>query len=802
MRRLAERDASRRCGRSSRTARGPDAGGRTPSDFPLARLDQAGVDRLAGDGRDVEDIYPLTPLQAGMLFHSLVDDGRAPTSTRSRLRLAGVADPQALAAAWQRVVDRTPVLRSASVWEGVRRAACRSCTAGSPLPVTHHDWRALPDDEREPALDRLLAEDRAAGLDLTARPADAAGDRPAARRPRSCWSGPPTTCCSTAGARRRSSPRCASSTRRSSTGRAAGAARPPAVPGLPALAARSRTTSEAERHWRGVLAGLRRADPAAVRPAARRGAPAPSRPRAVRGRAARERSPPAARDGPAARADREHGRAGRLGAAAVPLQRRARTWCSAPPSPAGRPSCRRRVDGRHVHQHRADPGPGRRRPARCCRGCASCRRADRVPAVRLRLAGPAPGLERPARRDEPVRQHRGVRELPVRRGGRRRCRACASGTCALEDATNFPLSLRAYLADRLGFDLAYDPALFDAATVERLAADLELLLTAASPTAPAAPLATLPLLTAAERRAGAGGVERHRARRRPARLAGGPVRRAGRAGPRTRSRRRRRRRVALTYAELDARANRLAHRLAGRGAGPEGLVALLLPRSADLVVAHAGRAQGGRRLPAGRPGAAGRADRGRCCAEAGRARSPLADAAGAAGGRRAGTGRGRRPVTGRRRPVAPAADPDTLAYVMLHLRLDRHAQGRGGAPPRRGRLLATDGRLRRRRRTRRVAAALAGGLRRLHLRAVGAAAARRARSWSPRPGAVDAGPCCGWSVAGRRGRPALWLTAGLFRLHGAGRAGLPRRRCAEVWTGGEVVAGRRRCAACWPPAPA
>ncbi|HEY6423717.1 MAG TPA: amino acid adenylation domain-containing protein, partial [Pseudonocardiaceae bacterium] len=49
----------------------PGAGGRSPSDFPLARLDQATVDRLVGDGRGVEDIYPLTPMQAGMVFHTL-----------------------------------------------------------------------------------------------------------------------------------------------------------------------------------------------------------------------------------------------------------------------------------------------------------------------------------------------------------------------------------------------------------------------------------------------------------------------------------------------------------------------------------------------------------------------------------------------------------------------------------------------------------------------------------------------------------------------------------------------------------
>lgn len=42
---------------------------------------------------------------------------------------------------------------------------------------------------------------------------------------------------------------------------------------------------------------------------------------------------------------------------------------------------------------------------------------------------------------------------------------------------------------------------------------------------------------------------------------------------------------SLTYAELDARAETLARRLAAAGAGPERFVALLLPRSAQLVVA-------------------------------------------------------------------------------------------------------------------------------------------------------------------------------------------------------------------------
>ncbi|MDQ4105186.1 MAG: condensation domain-containing protein, partial [Actinomycetota bacterium] len=49
----------------------------------------------------------------------------------------------------------------------------------------------------------------------------------------------------------------------------------------------------------------------------------------------------------------------------------------------------------------------------------------------------------------------------------------------------------------------------------------------------------------------------------------------------------------LSYAELDARANRLARLLIHRGAGPERIVALVLPRSADIVVAQLAVAKAG-----------------------------------------------------------------------------------------------------------------------------------------------------------------------------------------------------------------
>ncbi|MGW6618207.1 amino acid adenylation domain-containing protein, partial [Streptomyces erythrochromogenes] len=147
----------------------PGSGGATPSDFPLAGLDQQAVDRIAGDGREVADVYPLTPMQSGMLFHTLTEPGSGAYFEQMSFVLDGVTDPDLLERAWQHVTDHLEVLRASVLWEDVdqplmvvhRRPA---------LPVTHHDWRGLTESEQRTALDRHLAEDRDRGIDLSAAP--------------------------------------------------------------------------------------------------------------------------------------------------------------------------------------------------------------------------------------------------------------------------------------------------------------------------------------------------------------------------------------------------------------------------------------------------------------------------------------------------------------------------------------------------------------------------------------------------------------------------------------------------------
>lgn len=118
---------------------------------------------------NVADIYPLSPLQEGMLFHTL----EAPTSgvyvEQYSCTLRGPLDVEALQAAWRRVVDRHAVLRTAFLWEGLDEPLQVVRRQTDP-PWTVLDWQAAPPDEVVERLQALLREDRIRGFDVTQAP--------------------------------------------------------------------------------------------------------------------------------------------------------------------------------------------------------------------------------------------------------------------------------------------------------------------------------------------------------------------------------------------------------------------------------------------------------------------------------------------------------------------------------------------------------------------------------------------------------------------------------------------------------
>ncbi|WP_192364950.1 non-ribosomal peptide synthetase, partial [Mesorhizobium mediterraneum] len=68
----------------------------TPGDFPLARLDGAALDRLWRLDPSIEDVYPLSPLQHGMLFHTLYAPDSGAYVEQYQFTLDGEMDSDAL----------------------------------------------------------------------------------------------------------------------------------------------------------------------------------------------------------------------------------------------------------------------------------------------------------------------------------------------------------------------------------------------------------------------------------------------------------------------------------------------------------------------------------------------------------------------------------------------------------------------------------------------------------------------------------------------------------------------------------
>ncbi|WP_394841909.1 non-ribosomal peptide synthase/polyketide synthase [Pendulispora brunnea] len=147
----------------------PEAGGYTPSDFPLARIEQAGLDRLIGSGRGIEDVYRLSPMQQGMIFHTLREPASGVYFEQLRCTLEGTLDTAAFERAWQRTVERNPVLRTSFHWENLEEPV-QIVHAHAALPFVHEDLRLLSDSERRTWLREYLERDRMRGFELTQAP--------------------------------------------------------------------------------------------------------------------------------------------------------------------------------------------------------------------------------------------------------------------------------------------------------------------------------------------------------------------------------------------------------------------------------------------------------------------------------------------------------------------------------------------------------------------------------------------------------------------------------------------------------
>jgi amino acid adenylation domain-containing protein len=146
-----------------------DAGGVTPCDFPLAQLDQATLDRLLGSGRDIQDVYPLSPLQQGLLFHSLWEPGSGVYVEQVSATLEGQLDVAAFRRAWELIIARHDALRTTFLSAGVNEPL-QVVSRTADLELTLEDWRTLDAEQQSATLKERLRTDRTRGFELNRGP--------------------------------------------------------------------------------------------------------------------------------------------------------------------------------------------------------------------------------------------------------------------------------------------------------------------------------------------------------------------------------------------------------------------------------------------------------------------------------------------------------------------------------------------------------------------------------------------------------------------------------------------------------
>ncbi|MEX0915071.1 MAG: amino acid adenylation domain-containing protein, partial [Wenzhouxiangellaceae bacterium] len=151
----------------------PRSLGRTPSDYPLCRLDQSALDELRqafGDdsGESLSAVYPLSSVQQGMLFHSRMDAAAGHYVVQVGLDIEHL-DTRAFRRAWQQLADAHAILRTA-FW-GLDGDQPHQVVVGQvDIPWQHEDWSVLTPADQNAKWEALLAEDRRRGYAVEQAP--------------------------------------------------------------------------------------------------------------------------------------------------------------------------------------------------------------------------------------------------------------------------------------------------------------------------------------------------------------------------------------------------------------------------------------------------------------------------------------------------------------------------------------------------------------------------------------------------------------------------------------------------------
>lgn len=131
--------------------------------------DQALLETVRRSHPKTEDVYPLTPLQQGLLFHSLYEPRSGIYIEQLRCLLRGRLEHAAFMDAWRMVIARSTPFRTAFMWQEIDRPM-QAVVPGEAPPIIELDWRDVSESNQRERLRKFLRNDRLTDFDLTRPP--------------------------------------------------------------------------------------------------------------------------------------------------------------------------------------------------------------------------------------------------------------------------------------------------------------------------------------------------------------------------------------------------------------------------------------------------------------------------------------------------------------------------------------------------------------------------------------------------------------------------------------------------------
>ncbi|MBW4570976.1 MAG: amino acid adenylation domain-containing protein [Tolypothrix carrinoi HA7290-LM1] len=127
------------------------------------------MNQKAEKSKNIESIYPLSPMQQGMLFHTVYAPNSGVYVEQVLFTICGELNIAAFKQAWQKLVERHPVLRTLFVWEK-QQVPLQVVRKQVELPWNYCDWRELSPKAQQQRLEEFLHADRYQGFVLNQAP--------------------------------------------------------------------------------------------------------------------------------------------------------------------------------------------------------------------------------------------------------------------------------------------------------------------------------------------------------------------------------------------------------------------------------------------------------------------------------------------------------------------------------------------------------------------------------------------------------------------------------------------------------